>query len=295
MKGKEDIAVKCAQAGGAAGLLLGLLSALVSWKEGGTEISPFTVVVAIAQVVLWTFGCALAGGGLAYAGMWIAERKLGLGPDDERPDEILQKTSFLRGLMTETQKSYLDITHRVNEAEKHLDAAEKEFSEGAFAPFWDEIEHAANELAAYKNEIEHMRRSVDVYKNEATELAQLAGAAPPLRLPEHDLPDARPVAARFAAVVRKAQTNFQFAVIYEQRKTNQLLHAGFGSLGAAIYSLGESINASFDTLTKALSTRLDKLSADATKHHEMMKDWAARQKQEAEVLDGIQNKDKIAE
>jgi hypothetical protein len=246
---------------------------------------------AALQVMLWAFICALLGGGLAYATLWVAERKSGLGAALENaPDLVLQKASFLRGMQAETNKSYLDISSHVETAGRHLDAAEREFADGAFAPFWDEVERAANELAAYKNEVEHMRRSVDVYKTEATELEKITGSAPALRFPEHTLPDARPAAARFAAVVRKAQTNFQFAVIYEQRKTNQLLHAGFGTLGAAIYSLGESINNSLDTLSKALNTKLDVLVKNKAQEREFMKGLHDRQKEQAERLDRIQQR-----
>lgn len=291
MKSKEDLAVRCALGGGALGLLMGAASAVSTMHDEGGGF--LTVIDGLLQIVVWAFMFALGGGVLAYGVLWVIERKLGLAPEPfEAPDEMLQKASYLRGLQSETQKACLEISAHVADAEKHLDAAEKEFAEGAFAPFWDRIEHAANELAAYKNEVEHMRRNVDVYHNEAGVLEKLTGSAPPLTVPWNALPDARPVASRFAAIVRKAQTNFQFAVIYEQRKTNQLLHAGFGTLGAAIYSLGESINASLDTLSKSLNTRLDKLAADTSQSHALMKDWGERLKHHHETLDSIQNKNK---
>jgi hypothetical protein len=133
-----------------------------------------------------------------------------------------------------------------------------------------------------------------------------------LDLAGRPLPDARPAAARFAAIVRKAQTNFQFAVIFEQRKTNQLLHTGFGNLGAAIYSLGDSINASLSNLSKSLQAQnksifvadkaiLDKLLTSADKkaakaeqaeaaqlHQEALN---LSQKEQTEALDRIQHKD----
>ncbi len=261
MKGKEDMAVKCALAGGALGLLLGLLSAVMTYKEEGGG-GALSAVDGVLQIMVWTLGLAMGGGALGYAGMFMAERKLGLTPAsaDNGLELVLQKTSYLRGLQTETQKAYLGIGSRITAANDHLAAAEKEFAEGAFAPFWDRIEHAANELAAYKNEVEHLQRNVSVYNNESLELARLGGDAPaPLALQQSQLPDARPSAARFMTIVRKAQTNFQFAMIFEQRKTNQLLHTGFGNLGAAIHSLGDSINASLDRLSSSLSANTDRM------------------------------------
>jgi hypothetical protein len=291
MKAKEEIALKCALGGGIAGLFLGVAGAVWTWQQNGPGF--MTLMEAALQIILWTFACAFLGGGLMYAILWLAERKFGSNSSVEKgPALALQKESFLRGLQSETQKSCLDISSHVVTADRHLDAAEREFAEGAFAPFWDEIERAANELAAYKNEVEHLRRSVDVYKTEALELEKITGVATALSFPDRQLPDARPAAARFAAIVRKAQTNFQFAVIYEQRKTNQLLHAGFGTLGAAIYSLGESIGKSLDTLSLALNTKLDKLVTDRAQERDFMKSLHDRQKEQADRLDQIQNRDR---
>lgn len=280
------MAVKCALTGGVAGLLLGVVTVLTTPSEGETGV--LSVVSAALQVIVWCFVGALAGGGFGYVGVWLAERKLGLGPIIEQPDLILQKTSYLRGLLTETQKSSLDIGTHVVQAQKHLDAAEKEFAEGAFAPFWDEIEHAANQLAAYKNEVEHMQRNVSVYNNEANELLRLGGdAVAPLALVENQLPDARPSAARFMSVVRKAQTNFEFAMIFEQRKTNQLLHTGFGTLGSAIHSLGESINASLDKLSRSLDTNTERmLSYQSPVRHAVSK-MMARDKKPDETAERL--------
>ncbi len=281
--------MKCALAGGLVGLLLGLLSALLSWKDNGSEIGAFAVVVGLAEVLLWSFGGALVGGGGAFLGLWLAERKLGLQPEPPGLDLVLQKTSYLHGLLTETQKSYHDIADRVTLANQHLDAAGREFDEGAFAPFWDEIERAANELAAYKNEVEHLQRNVGVYNNESLELVRIGGDAPaPLALSQFQLSDARPSAARFMSMVRKAQTNFQFAMIFEQRKTNQLLHTGFGTLGSAIHSLGESINASLDKLSKSLDANTDRmLSYQDPLRHSLSK-LTSRPAKPAKPVDAIE-------
>jgi len=299
----------CAKGGGGVGLLLGLIDAGHTLVMDGVGV--ISLFLAALTIVLWGFSLAIISGGFAFFVLWLAERRFGPPAGTEKgPDAILQKTSYLRGLQTETQKAYLEIGHHVNNADLHLAAAEKEFEAGAFAPFWDEIERAANELAAYKNEVEHMRRSVEVYKNEADDLERLSVSAPPLDLSGRPLPDARPAATRFMATVRKAQTNFQFAVIYEQRKTNQLLHAGFGTLGAAIYSLGDSINASINNLSKTLQAQnksiftvdkamLDKLlTSKADKAEKADKEEADQIYKDHQIdptaaLDRIQHKDRV--
>ncbi len=282
MKAKEDQPLKYALTGGIAGLFIGLAMAIWTWESNGPGV--ITLVEAGLQLVMWTFGGTLLGGVMGFGVRWLIEGKMGGGEKEEGLDLVSQKTSFLHGLQTETQKCYLGIGSRVTSANQHLAAAEKEFAEGAFAPFWDEIERAANELAAYKNEVEYLQRNVGVYNNEAGELARLGGeAAAPLALPLNQLPDARPSAERFMGLVRQAQKNFQFAMIFEQRKTNQLLHTGFGNLGAAIHSLGDSINASLDKLSKSLDGRLDQLIAiQAPVRHLVSKVAASRNKAPAQ-------------
>ncbi|HTB63535.1 MAG TPA: hypothetical protein VK737_08090 [Opitutales bacterium] len=259
MKAKEEIPSKCALLGGIAGLFIGVAEAVWTWQQNGAGF--LTFAEAALQVLLWTFSCAVIAGLGAFLVVWLTGRKsktTGLAVTG--PDAVLEKSSYLRGLQAETQKCYQGIGSRVTSAEAHLADAEKEFKEGAFAPFWDAIERAANDLAAYKNEVEYLQRNVSTYHTEAAELTRLAGdSVAPLALPQYQLPDARPSAARFMTIVRQAQTNFQFAMIFEQRKTNQLLHTGFGNLGAAIHSLGESINASLDKLARSMDMNTDRM------------------------------------
>jgi len=53
---------------------------------------------------------------------------------------------------------------------------------------------------------------------------------------------------RMKIIIRKAQCDFQFATIYEQRKTNQLLVAGFRNLAEVIDGMGRRIASSIDDL-----------------------------------------------
>jgi hypothetical protein len=69
------------------------------------------------------------------------------------------------------------------------------------------------------------------------------------------VPAGQPIADRLRGVVRKGQTSFQFATIYEQRRTNQILIAGFVTLGDALERLRTQIANDLGDL----QTRLDEL------------------------------------
>jgi hypothetical protein len=60
------------------------------------------------------------------------------------------------------------------------------------------------------------------------------------------------VSKRMNELVRSAQKDFQFATIYEQRKTNQLLVAGFQTLANAIDGMGMRIESSIGFLASEL-------------------------------------------
>jgi len=173
---------------------------------------------------------------------------------DQAASELERQKNHLASLLATTQRDFLSLPELVPSADTHLDGAEHEFADGAFAPFWDEVELAANKLAAYHEGVRRTSQNASDYERHASKLSI---SIPKFSLPEGELPDARPVAQRLSQIVRTAQKNFQFATIYEQRKTNQLLYAGFGTLGAAISTLGSALTSSLQELSESVHSSLD--------------------------------------
>lgn len=164
-----------------------------------------------------------------------------------------EKERYLKSLVSESEGLLSTIPTTLKSAENYLDKAEEEFKDGVFAPFWDQIENAANQLAAYHQKVNHLTTNAKDYEQ------QRSGSDSPFKLPMRNLPDARPTAARLAKIVRVAQKDFHFASIYEQRKTNKLLYEGFRSLGDAIYSLGDQISYSLQSLSDQIHVSLNDL------------------------------------
>ncbi|MFZ4767029.1 MAG: hypothetical protein ACOYMN_18915 [Roseimicrobium sp.] len=172
---------------------------------------------------------------------------------DKAAAELERQKKQLGTLETSSRQGFLTLFELVPSADAHLDCAEEEFTEGAFAPFWDEIEHATNKLAAYHSTVLSICMNAKQYKEQA---ARLTIPIAPLSL-DRRFPDARPVAQRLAQLVRAAQKNFHFATIYEQRKTNKLLYEGFGTLASAISSLNDKISSSLGELSKSMDDILE--------------------------------------
>lgn len=193
-------------------------------------------------------------------------------------------------------------------AEKHLDQAEIDFSEGVFAPFWDSIENAAKSLGYFYD-------SINKIKDNSVKYSELSGkyegAPPKFPLASESvakLEVGTATSERMKVIVRSAQRNFQFATIYEQRKTNQILITGFTNLAQALdemtwkitQSVGDLAN-SVDGMTSTLNTSMSAISSTiseiterASQHHnELMegaKGQAVREGKALEMLDNIQRR-----
>jgi hypothetical protein len=191
-------------------------------------------------------------------------------------------------------------------AEGDLDQAEADFSEGVFAPFWDSVERAATFLGHFDECVRQIHDGASHYEG----LMKVYDTYPP-RFPLSSeaiarLSTASGTAERMRHIVRTAQKNYQFATIFEQRKTTQVLIAGFTSLGQALDEMTQRIATSLNNLAtsvdnmgsslndsvRAVDARLGEMQA-ATAHHrdaEMVSEKARTVREEASIamLDNIQ-------
>jgi hypothetical protein len=175
-------------------------------------------------------------------------------------------------LMLESSKgTFFSLDKLVASADGWLDAAEREFKERAFAPFWDALEHATNFLGTYHESIGKIKGAASEYERRRS---RLSVAVPTFKVPESGMPDARPIASRLSQLGRNAQKDFQFATIYEQRKTNQLLYSGFGTLAAGLERMQYAITDALDDLSVSLGTRLDDLLAVSSSHAEAFNNYS---------------------
>lgn len=221
-----------------------------------------------------------------------AERKR-LADEASRLDSECRSLAALR----ETSHSkFYSLDQLVSSANGCLDTAQREFEERAFAPFWDALENATNFLGAYHQSIGEIKKTATNYE---TRRSRLSVSVPVFDVPEAGVPDARPLASRLSSLGRAAQKDFQFATIYEQRKTNQLLYSGFGTLAAGLERMQYAITDALDDLSLSLGTRLDDLLTVSTSHAEAFNNYSQaaashyktsedESKKQSEMLDNIQ-------
>lgn len=180
------------------------------------------------------------------------------------------------------------LTKHLSSAEEYLEQAEVNFSDRAFAPFWDSIENAAKILGRFDEGVRQIKDNLSRY----TELVREYKDTPlqfPLSVSSVEkLSVGMASAERMQAVVRKAQRDFQFAMIYEQRKTNQILVAGFKNLAQALEQMTWQITASIDDLAGSVGAIHSQLGHFTAMTNQQNVEQAARERKALEMLDNIQ-------
>lgn len=155
-------------------------------------------------------------------------------------------------LTDEALRLFESIPQHVRTADAYLDQSEADFNDRAFAPFWDSVERAVQTLVRFD---ESVRKIDGILSSHAGLVKQYEAEAPSFPLAPQSVKRllvGSASAERMRGIVRKAQSDFQFAVIYEQRKTNQILASGFTTLAQALEQMTWRIQASIGTLASAV-------------------------------------------
>ncbi len=160
------------------------------------------------------------------------------------------------------ENAFSAIPSYLVQAESLLARSEREFEERAFSPFWEAIESAVRQLANVDQNLRLIESSSRSYADAAKKIVGTYPSFPVDVQLAHELAAAGNTGEHLRSVVRKAQKDFQFATIFEQRKTTEVLIAGFHTLGEAIYGVGDSISASLGAVQESVrSMHVDLASA----------------------------------
>jgi hypothetical protein len=182
----------------------------------------------------------------------------------------------------------------IRAAENHLDKAEVDFKENAFAPFWESIEKAANTLAQYYRSI----RDIDTNFLNFKEKAKYYDGTPP-KFPistraAKKMVVGKTTSIRLQTLVRQAQKNFQFSMIFEQRKTNKLLVSGFKNLNNALDEMTQSITSAIYDLNSIIDTVSSSIRDSSYELENTMEsyqlDQADREEKTIRLLEDIEQK-----
>jgi hypothetical protein len=169
-----------------------------------------------------------------------------------RAAQMALKTE-LTDLCTNSVAALDRIPHRIVGAERSIDLAEVDYSDRAFAPFWDDIEAAAEELGEFGSEIRQLKANSDRYREISRNYQNTPPGFPVSNFSLAKLDSATATAQRLQNVVRRAQRDIDFAQIYEARRTNAILIKGFANLAQALREMTCRIESSIQDLARSVS------------------------------------------
>lgn len=158
-------------------------------------------------------------------------------------------TREANAILETCERELSNIANRLREAETWINQATYEYSERALAPFWEAVERAAERLALCSASAERLKVKSERYY----ELLSEKRHDFPLDPIEDPVPDPGATLAAFRAIVRKGQTDPQFAMIWELRATREAIIAGFSSFGEAVNNVSFSLSSALADLSASVS------------------------------------------
>jgi len=200
------------------------------------------------------------------------------------------RSDFLNRLNSEAQTLSESLKQNINNclnlldnlpqhlatAAGYLNKACTDFNEKAYGPFWENIEGAALAFGRFKQDLDSLRYGSNDYYDK---LANRRHTFPQYPAVQATFPDPGSVMQEFARIVRMGQTDYQFASIWEQRRTQKILIDGFSSLEDAVSNLSYRIDSGFQSLQTALRSGFQSVqTAVSSGVHSLAESQARQQK-----------------
>jgi hypothetical protein len=202
---------------------------------------------------------------------------------DKAECEAHNVTSSLMTIYESSAIAASELPKYLDSATNLLEEAADEFKANAFGPFWDAVENAAQQLALFSNKAGQVSNAAAAYYGG---LSGRAHTFPAFHSNPINLPDPSPVINELRRVVRMGQTNFQFANIWEHRRTREVMIAGFRTLGEAVSNLGSTVESAFCGLQQSISNDVAQLVQEEISTRDSLTERLVEQNR---MLDNIQH------
>lgn len=176
----------------------------------------------------------------------------------------------------------------------HLRRAEQEFQRGAYSPFWESIEGATRNLAEVADNLQQFNGLVQQHNALTGKLASEHRTTTPdfpVRLTDiYVAEQGQELSQRMDMQVAKAQTDYHFATIYEQRRTSAIMIAGFTTLGSAISGMTDRITSQLVDVVRSVDAVGRSTGSVASSIDEASRSASAQSAEALRMLDNIQRR-----
>jgi F0F1-type ATP synthase membrane subunit c/vacuolar-type H+-ATPase subunit K len=256
----------------AGGCFVGALARMESMNKDWMVWPPLQWM--IIPVSLTALGGVVLGAYSAQSAMKEEVRK--------KSEEAQKLTSELLSLLGSSLEIPSKLGRSLESACSFLQRCRLEYEENAYGPFWDAVEKVTESFAIF-------RRLCDLWSQNAREYySKLQGRKhnfPDFPVRSDSIPDPLPLLKEFLTVIRSGQTNYGFASIWEQRKTREVLVAGFRTLGEAVENLSSVVQEGLSALQDSFDSATARLVQEEIATRESMERLGKEQKK---MLDNIQ-------
>jgi len=181
--------------------------------------------------------------------------------------EAEMATKRARHLLNWGMEAKIGLRGRLCDASAEITHAHEEFEANAYGPFWDAVERAANSIGDFQEDVRSLGSSVEEYYQILKGRIHTFG---PFLMSAADIPDSSGVIADLMMLVRRGQTSFSFANIWEHRQTRVSIVRGFNTLGEAIHGLQAAIAMSRRSLVDTISSQTAAFSTELAATRELI-------------------------
>ncbi|KXI26791.1 hypothetical protein [Paraglaciecola hydrolytica] len=151
----------------------------------------------------------------------------------------------------------------LTDASIYLCEVKELYNRSLFSPFWDKIEEIYSFIGSYYDTLSGIKDNAITFQKACLEYK---GAAPQFIYTDDDIIALSKIdefITELNKTIEIAQADFNFALIYEARRTNQLLIAGFTNLSSAISGMKNQLS----NMTSTLGAELRNIHSSQKQMH----------------------------
>lgn len=263
--------------------------ATAGWTAGClTYLVLFFIVAAVREVgppsiviVIFVFGGLFSAVLGSLVATWSAQEQLRQWRRTElaartakAQQEAAAVTQNAERLQSEAETLVHQLHLYLNSATDDLKAAEQEFNERAFGPFWERIAAAAEALANYNYEL---ARLVEVGARYRSLLSGQVHYFPERLHATEIAPHPHQCLERLRTLARAGQKDFEFAVIWEHHRTRRVLVQGFSTLESTLRNVATSIESAVHNAATEIVGLFESSTQDVVKAVDRTRDELSEQ------------------
>jgi hypothetical protein len=221
-------------------------------------------IIVAALLILWTVYAIKS----SYKQKLESER---IRKQREEHQQRKKRLQEIKRLETDIPLTFERLGHLSNKIENDSLEAEQLFDERAFDPFWQHIEAICCGVKKYNEEIDKLKENITKYDsltvNQGGDDSDLIDAI-------ESIPSLKKPIERVNNLLYEAHRDFEFATIYEQRKTQSYIYESFTDLKRSIETAHKDLTVAVKDIADKQENVIERIREQtkaADEHHKELR------------------------